>query len=306
MLALEAHQIPPTVNVNVVNPQIRVADYSFEVVRKNRVWAPVTFSDSPLGAIRRAGVNAFGYGGANGHVIIEAADMWADPRSHLRSNESTTNGLTASNRITFLLLFSAASMESLKSRVSAIESKRDFDIARLAYTLACRRTHFHCRGYMTVRKDNITEDLRLESLKTLSSLSKPTQAPLTFVFTGQGAQWPGMGRELFDDYAVFRQSIRRMDTVLQKLAHPPVWSIEGRQLSHIYSLPIHLQSPDNNIVILGILSDVTHFSPINISSYSQPITTAIQIAITDLLSSLDVRPSFVIGHSSGIFYTLCI
>ena len=50
---------------------------------------------------------------------------------------------------------------------------------------------------------------------------------MTFVFTGQGAQWPGMGKALMASFDAFLNAIRQMDNVLQSLTEPPSWSIEG-------------------------------------------------------------------------------
>lgn len=57
--------------------------------------------------------------------------------------------------------------------------------------------------------------------------TKFSKAPIVFVFTGQGAQWPGMGRELIEKVGFFREDIRMMDRILQGVTNGPSWSIEG-------------------------------------------------------------------------------
>lgn len=100
-----------------------------------------------------------------------------------------------------------------------------------------------------------------------------TLAPLTFVFSGQGAQWHAMGRELIKSSRYFREPIVDMDGTIRR---------EGDSWSLIDEL---LKSESQ--------------SRISEAEISQPATTAIQIALADLLRSFSIRPSRVIGHSSG-------
>lgn len=95
------------------------------------------------------------------------------------------------------------------------------------------------------------------------------------VFTGQGAQWPTMGRELLLRPGPFTATIDRLDDILQQLPEPPTWSLRQEILA----------DPDT--------------SRCQQSTYAQPLTTAVQVALVDLLYSVGIRFSVVVGHSSG-------
>lgn len=95
------------------------------------------------------------------------------------------------------------------------------------------------------------------------------------VFTGQGAQWPTMGRELLLRPGPFTATIDRLDDILQQLPDPPTWSLRQEILA----------DPDT--------------SRCQQSTYAQPLTTAVQVALVDLLYSVGIRFSVVVGHSSG-------
>jgi len=106
--------------------------------------------------------------------------------------------------------------------------------------------------------------------------AKSRAAPATkvaFVFTGQGAQWAGMGRDLLSTSETFRQSLERAAKLLK---------LFGSE----WDLIEELAKPDGE-------------SRINESALAQPVTTIIQMALVDLLGDYGVQPSWVVGHSSG-------
>jgi acyl transferase domain-containing protein len=100
-----------------------------------------------------------------------------------------------------------------------------------------------------------------------------SMAPVTFVFSGQGAQWHAMGLELMSFSRIFKSSISAMEDVLRRQGCP--WNLV-EELS---------KSPER--------------SRIGEAEIAQPATTAIQIAVVDLLKSFSIRPNRVVGHSSG-------
>ena len=195
VLALEQARIPPTVGVKKINPKIKTKEWGIDIVTKSRAW--------PEARVRRAGVNSFGYGGANGHVILEAADTWTrrargftppstspadsaygnptpDSMSTVSKSRSSSEpdiqsldsasstGSCIYERNTFLLPFSAASEQSLEARVADVAraATENLDVVDLAYTLGCRRTHFsQHRGYIVGSRDTLLKDLDTDNLK---------------------------------------------------------------------------------------------------------------------------------------------
>lgn len=301
VLALEKGRIPPTIGVNRINPKIRTKEWGVKIVTKSQDW-PADRPGSIFSGVRRAGVNSFGYGGANGHVILEAvhpssallqkalfsrlsdssdissAESSDQSLSTQTSSRGSSPGPDVSLRNTFLLPFSATSSTALEARVSALQGPRTqtMDIVDLAYTLGCRRTDFSERGYVVAKRATLHDDLSAENLRNLPNVkSDGSPSDLGFVFTGQGAQWTGMGKELFEEFFVFRHSIREMDAVLRTIPHPPEWTIEGT------------------------LFESAETSNINTASCAQPMATALQIATVELLRSWNVHPRRVVGHSSG-------
>lgn len=130
-----------------------------------------------------------------------------------------------------LLLFSANSATSLDRRIESFRGYAaqhpDGDMD-LAYTLAFRREKLAHRAFAVVNNGTFLET----SPATRTSASAPS---ITMVFSGQGAQWPGMGRELILTSPAFRRDIIHMDTVLQGLQIPPGWSILGMSNSSLGS-----------------------------------------------------------------------
>ncbi|KAI0202851.1 polyketide synthase dehydratase-domain-containing protein [Astrocystis sublimbata] len=298
VLSLEAGRIPPTFGVTTLNPKIDFAAAKVEVVRDSvRPW--------PQCKLRRASVNSFGFGGANGHCLIDHVNVvlpdYVKPGITNRSklaNSHRTNGSSADHnnqpsvlmhspithsqkklstadamtRDLVLLPFSAHNTTSLALNIKALsEVLGQWSLADVAYTLSYRRSKLQHRSYRIVDRHDPTLGLAVECPVFTSPIDIATVA---YVFTGQGAQWHAMGAQILE-YAVFRTAIEHLDFVLAQLPNPLPWHI-----AHIIS-----GACDENII--------------HLPQVSQVVCTAVQIGLIDLLSSWSIRPTVVVGHSSG-------
>ncbi|KAI1824887.1 reducing type I polyketide synthase 10 [Xylaria intraflava] len=266
-MAMERGQIPATHGLKNINPKLKVEERNFSIPTELTAWP-----DSPF-RLRRVGINSFGYGGANAHVVLEEA-------SRASGDSPVDNGpgelLSAQSRV--VLPISAASAGSLEARIADF-ANYDFgntNLSDLAYTLGSRRTQFPVRGFLLAnRADSLQSSFASRPLVKGAAPASPHKLPYAFVFTGQGSQWPGMGRELLAEFQVFRQAISEMDTTLKSLPHAPSWSLQDAIFN--------AENPDL----------------IHLPERSQPCCTAIQIALIQLLSSWGIKPTVTVGHSSG-------
>ncbi|KAI1172159.1 polyketide synthase [Nemania sp. FL0916] len=146
--------------------------------------------------------------------------------------------------------------------------ERDF-MRDLSYTLAAKRTHHGWRSFVSVDSyDNLQKALSPQPM-AIKTISEPR---LAFIFTGQGAQWATMGRELLT-YQVFQQSLYEADRYLGTMNC--TWSL-----------------------LFELLKENKQ-SRINRAEFSQPLCTALQVALVDLLFSWGIYPHAIAGHSSG-------
>ncbi|KAL8848907.1 MAG: hypothetical protein Q9221_006065 [Calogaya cf. arnoldii] len=255
VMSLENRTIPPNIKFNTPNPRIPF--------KKWKLTVPVEPTPFPTDREERISVNSFGLGGSNAHVIVDSAASFNLPKPNREGRVED---------VPQLLLFSAASAPSLKNMTSGYEewlTKRP-DMADklddLAYTLANRREHLPHRAFKVVGGSDIP-----------ASPGKTSQAlNLVMVFTGQGAQWPRMGRELLlREDLVFSESLKTLDNHLQGISDPPTWTIAKE------------------------LQKSSKTSQVQKAELSQPLCTAIQIGLVDLFASIGVKPVAVVGHSSG-------
>ena len=123
-----------------------------------------------------------------------------------------------------MITFSANTQESLRQQVlnsTIYLEKHPSRVNDMAYTLNQRREHRTFRTFCTAGDDGVMGDPA-----AISKVPK-TRPDLVMVFSGQGAQWPTMGRDLILTDPEFRCDIREIDDILQSLQYPPTWSIEG-------------------------------------------------------------------------------
>lgn len=162
---------------------------------------------------------------------------------------------------------------SLASYVDDLDASKDARtesvLEEVAFTLSNRRSHFQWRTAVVAKQ---TEDLKLQ----LGSPAKPARAvkppTILFCFTGQGAQWHAMGRELLA-YEVYAASLRTADSYIKSIGAP--WSV------------------------LEELNKSKENSRIGKPEFSQPLCTVLQVALVDLLRHWNLQPTMVVGHSSG-------
>jgi acyl transferase domain-containing protein/SAM-dependent methyltransferase len=252
--ALQNRIIPPNIKFTSPNPNIPFEEAKLVVPTEAMPW--------PEDRLERVSVNSFGIGGANAHVILESAASHKVPATTHDTSESPQ-----------LLLFTANSSKSFTRLVDSykpwIEQNPD-KISDLAYTLARKRRQLPHRAFGIV-KNGVLETV---SQRVQADASKPKD--VVMVFTGQGAQWPQMGRELLQSNDVFRSTIRSLDQHLQ--------SIDGEK--PCYSIEAELKKAGKK-------------SRISVAEFSQPLCTAVQIALVDTLNTVGITPQAVVGHSSG-------
>ena len=178
----------------------------------------------------------------------------------------------AGTRQLVVLPFSAHNQASLNANMIALSQViHRHSMADVAYTLAVKRSRFTQRTFCIVDKDQAVQAGLGQDAKVYSS-SQPVC--VGFTFTGQGAQWHGMGAELFE-YSVFRDTIAYLDRILGIFPHPVSWKIAD------------------------VLSGKCEKDLVQMPAVSQTVCTALQIGLVDLLASWSIRPAGTVGHSSG-------
>lgn len=249
---------------------------------------PLEMLDWPIPGIRRVSVNSFGFGGSNAHVIIDEAPGYLLEK-RLKANHSSMDitslghdrGSDKERHQVRLFCYSASDKAGVSrvmdTHIPILESIRqdteDY-LLNYSYTLGCRRSNLEWKGYIVAASmAELVNKMGDFDATCATRLLLKKQPKLAFVFCGQGAQWAQMGKDLlsFNTYAT---SLREASCFLQ----------------------IALGSRFDLLKEILRGADGTHISDPEIS---QPATTALQIALVDLLRSFDVQPSYVFGHSSG-------
>jgi acyl transferase domain-containing protein/NAD(P)-dependent dehydrogenase (short-subunit alcohol dehydrogenase family)/acyl carrier protein len=272
-LVLHHREVPPNLHFKTPNPRIDLDGLHIRVPTSVQPLAPV----GPL----FVAVNSFGYGGTNAHAVLGDASTTDEPtKGGLTSlHDEVGDADLASRLYPISARDEGALVAYAASLADAIESTPLRDVG---FTLACRRSHHPVRAAVWARS---TEDLaqKLRNIQAAQQegfghIGRAPEKPrrLLFVFTGMGAQYVGMGRQLFNQQPIFREAIERCDA----LARP----IFGRSLVDFFK---NASDPNNS------------GEPIRAPIAAQLPNLALQVGLTELWRSLGIEPDGVIGHSVG-------
>ncbi|MCH9648352.1 MAG: SDR family NAD(P)-dependent oxidoreductase [Deltaproteobacteria bacterium] len=276
-LSLYHQERVPNLHYREANPRIHFADLGLRVQRAGEPW-PAS------GAPRLAGVSSFGFGGTNAHVVLAEA-----PRGAVEGDVSQGEESPSVNGLPELAPISAHNPAALAQRVEELIPWLQLHrppLGELVDTLALRRGHLDHR--LTVVASDLDELLagleassRGEPHPGLARGQRPAvgPAPMAFVFSGQGSQWPAMGCQLMNQEPVFR---RRLEEVAAALEAEVDWSPLEELARGVDS---------SRLLEIDII---------------QPLIFAVQVSLAALWQSWGIRPDWVVGHSLGEVAAACI
>ncbi len=293
LMALRHEQLPRTLHVNKPTSEVDWEAGSVALLTRERPWRID-------GRPRRAGVSSFGISGTNAHVIIEEppgesspASLPAGLNSHEgeseRARDATTAPTPPPSQLDLLPWIvsgrGGGSLEAQAARLHRFLAERpELDPAEVAAALATRPR--------LEQRAVLLGESRAELLEGMSALAegRPTSGPrgevvggrLAFLFTGQGAQRVGMGRELHDAFPPFREAFDDVCACLDEY--------------------LDLDAPlDGGLreVVFGMGDVATHEAALNGTALAQPGLFALEVALYRLVETWGVRPDFLIGHSVG-------
>ena len=276
-LALKHGVIPPNLLFETLNPAIQPFIQNLEVPTKAIKWPQLA-----PGEPRRASLNSFGFGGTNAHVIVESYEP-AFHVSHIAEVNEKPEHQPCFLPFTFSALTKSSLRRHLKDVVEFLDESPSINLADLAYTLSTRRSTFPYRAsYPGLSALDLRQRIEAsvvrpdgEAMDITRASSNPAQ--ILGIFTGQGAQWAGMSKELIQDSPFVQARLAYLEAVLASLpeADRPSWSLKAE-----------------------ILADGPN-SKLDTATLSQPICTVVQIILVDLLRAAGINFAAVIGHSSG-------
>ncbi|KAM3566124.1 hypothetical protein ARSEF4850_000869 [Beauveria asiatica] len=273
-LAIQNKTIPPNMHFNTLNPEITPYYGKLQIATAAQNWPKLA-----SGSVPRASINSFGFGGTNAHAIIEAYVPEA-PKALTQAVSAVANPLA--------LTFSATCEKSLTNLMANyleyLTENSEVDIGKLAWTLHDRRSTFSYRSSVAAQtQDELVAKLQksVEDQKSgnSSAVTRGTSAKknLLGVFTGQGAQWATMGRDLISSSKFAESIIDKLEKSLGELPEGdrPSWSLKEQMMV----------DPSKSRITEGELS--------------QPLCTAVQVMLVEMLKVAGIEFDSVVGHSSG-------
>ncbi len=265
IVALEHGEIPPHLHLRERNPHVAWQSLPFDIPTSVRPW--------PRGDRRRiAGVSSFGFSGTNAHVIVEEAPAQVVVEAAARSLQIVT--LSAKS--------GAALREMAAKHADHLAAQPDLALSDLSHTTTVGRSHFQERlAVVSSSTDDVAAALRAfadgselpaRCAHGVGSIER-AEPEIAFLFTGQGSQYAGMGRRLYEAEPVFRNAIDTCEEILRGELDRPLRSV--------------------------MFDESAGRSPIDDTVYTQPAIFALEYALAELWRSWGIRPSIVLGHSLG-------
>ncbi len=295
VLAMQHEEIPPHLHLNQLNPHISLEGTSVVIPTQRTPWRFPQPSERGVEEERRriAGVSSFGFSGTNAHVVLEEAAL------EIQNSKFKIQNSNSPERPLHLLTLSAKSEAALKELVSRFDchmaahpSEQLGDVCFTANTGrssfgAATLTHFTHRlalvanSPVQVRQQLAAFASGKQPDGLLSGLVSGTNRPkVGFLFTGQGSQYIGMGRQLYDTQPTFRKALERCDELLRPY-------LDRSLLSVLYPEPGTTSALDE-------------------TTYTQPALFALEYALAQLWRLWGIEPTLVMGHSVGEYVAACI
>ena len=268
-MSLEKAKILPNMHFNTPSPEIDFQNLKIKVPTELIDWKSAN-------GVRRASVNSFGYGGQNAHAILENYR----PTLCAAMEESAQVQIERVDERPFLIPLTSHTEKAGKLLVLStsefIQQKPELKVHDLAYSMSVKRSTHQFRSFAIGHdRQSVLHDLEEPKATAKWNRTLHDSPKVGFVFTGQGAQWHAMGRQLTEQSQLFKQTLERCDASLRRLPDPPDWSCINE-----------LCKPPEDSRLLQ-------------SRFSQPICAALQLGIIELLRAWGIAPSAVVGHSSG-------
>ena len=266
-LALQNSVVPPNMLFNHLNPSIQPFYGNLQILSQSRAWPAI----SP-GQPRRASVNSFGFGGTNAHAILESYEP-----VQVGSSPELDACLTP-------FTFSASTSSSLTAQLNAyaayLADKPAVNLQDLRTSLQSRSLFPIKAAFAAQSHDDLESQIkqRAEKSPDVGVQSSSSESPAILgIFTGQGAQYAGMAADLILSSSSARSCIENLEKSLSALpmSDRPQWSLVKELLANASS------------------------SRVAEAAISQPLCTAVQILLVDILGEAGLRFHAVIGHSSG-------
>jgi acyl transferase domain-containing protein/acyl carrier protein len=271
ILALRHREIPPHLHFREPSPHIDWDRTAITVPTQLRAW-------DTGGKLRLAGVSSFGFSGTNAHVILEEAPI------HVRR-------AAIAQRPLHLLTLSARHEDCIRALAGAyaesLAGEQTGDIGDICYTTnAGRAALAHRLALLTDSRQDAAHKLtvfaqgRADGELFTGRSERGFEPKVAFLFSGQGSQYVGMGRELYETHPLFRRTLEECDAALRPY-------LEGSLLDMMYAAGADPARLDQ-------------------TRYAQPAIFALEYALDRLWASWGVRPDAVIGHSVGEYTAACI
>ncbi|HEU4326185.1 MAG TPA: aminotransferase class III-fold pyridoxal phosphate-dependent enzyme [Roseiflexaceae bacterium] len=317
VLVLQHAEIPPQLHLRALNPHLGIEGTPLAIATARQPW--------PGAGRRLAGVSSFGFSGTNAHVVLEAAP---EPPARVEQGEHSPQLLALSAK-------GAPALAALAARYARLLAERpDTPLADLCHSAAVGRAHFPQRLALVAESTEQARALLIAFAAgerpdgLLHARANRQQPRVAFLFTGQGAQYSGMGRDLYADEPVFRAALDRCADILLPLIGEDIRQIIfeepekestkdtkdtnglGQEKSVAQS-----QAPSADDAELKIQHSTlktpageelkTQNSKLK-TTLAQPALFALEYALAELWMSWGVRPDVLLGHSLGEYVAACV
>ncbi|MCZ4511223.1 SDR family NAD(P)-dependent oxidoreductase [Streptomyces sp. ActVer] len=281
IMAMQHGVLPRTLHVDRPTPHVDWSAGAVELLTEARKWP------STPGRPRRAGVSSFGVSGTNAHLILEQVPEIDEQSSETLERVPGQELTGVHGAVPWVL--SARSAEALREQAlrlrDGVAADPDLPVAGVGHSLVATRSLFEHRQ-VVIGADRNELIARLAAVAegdrnpagVVSGVAKPVGRTV-FVFPGQGSQWVGMGRELWESSPVFADQMR---ACAEALAPWVDWSLADTVCG----------GPE--------AGDLDRIEVV------QPVLFAVMVSLARVWSSLGVTPDAVIGHSQGEIAAACV